>query len=162
MPQPDATASHPPLKPAKKTHRWRRGANSSLETKFPISREKYREFHRFGHRWRVTSGQKREIKSVPYGANSLRVRTGNFLTPYREIKSTDQGTFHRDQGNPALLLRYLAFRLVTEDRCAYRRPGALPVTPRLAGTPRPSRSPLAGHGNCLGRRRVSGGSETFI
>src|SRR5260370_20093365 len=45
---------------------------------------KYREFQRFGPRWRVTGGQNgNQISALR--ANSLRVRTGKFLTPYREL-----------------------------------------------------------------------------
>jgi hypothetical protein len=92
--------------------------------------------------------------------------TGQFPThPNREffaalqgIKSGDQGNFRPDQGKrpSARVLPVIG----TEDRCAYRRPGALPVSAArrnasaiaspLAGTelPRPTRV-------SAGRRRLS-------
>jgi hypothetical protein len=88
--------------------------------------------------------------------------TGQFPTrPNREffdalqgIKSSDQGTFHRDQGIP-LSSAIWPFAWVTEDRCAYRRPGALPVNPARRNASAIA-SPLAGT-ELLGPARVSAG-----
>ena len=60
-------------------------ANSSLKMpKFPASRGKYREFHQFGPRRRFGGSEKgHEISFLR--ANSLRILTGNFLRPCREL-----------------------------------------------------------------------------
>src|ERR1700732_5505859 len=60
---------------------WRSAALNQLMVAFATE---YREFHRFGPRRRVKGSQKRyQISTLR--ANSLSIRTGNFLPPYREL-----------------------------------------------------------------------------
>ena len=64
------------------------GVSSELvsEAKFPASREFTGNFIELGLGGASTAAKK-GIKPKPYRANSLRIRTGNFLRPCREFKS---------------------------------------------------------------------------
>jgi hypothetical protein len=68
------------------------------------------EFHRFGAQWRVNEGQKGHQLSV-LRANSLRIRTGNFLRPCRELNRTIREIFPLIR--EYALVRFLAFALPT-------------------------------------------------
>jgi hypothetical protein len=74
------------------TPRWRGESAANSSRKMPNSLlagniqgiSGIREFHRFGPRRRVKGSQKRyQISTLR--ANSLSIRTGNFLPPYREL-----------------------------------------------------------------------------
>src|SRR6266446_1762888 len=139
------------------------GGGSQLRTRLwsrgiPCYQGKYREFHRFGPRWRVTGGQNgNQISALR--ANSLRVRTGNFLTPYRELNRPIRELFTviRESRSPPPL-----FGLSPGDR------GPLRLSPPWGLTRQP-RSPerlghrvaARGHGIAWAGARL-GGSETFI
>jgi hypothetical protein len=103
--QPEQRAAQ---KGSHQTPRWRRqsGANSSLNTKFPVIQGKYREFHR-----------RRPSQLRIGGRNSYhnQVLTRKFPTqwnreligPYQGIKSAHQGMFPSEQGSPSLGLSFL-------------------------------------------------------
>src|SRR5215813_10795790 len=65
-----------------------------------------------------------------------------FFTALQGIKSGDQGNSRPDQGKEAFGSRFARNRS-TEHRCAYRRPGALPVNPARRNASAIA-SPLAG------------------
>jgi hypothetical protein len=65
-----------------------------------------------------------------------------FFAALQGIKSGDQGNFRPDQGKRPSA-RVLPVTGGTEDRCAYRRPGALPVNPARRNASAIA-SPLAG------------------
>jgi hypothetical protein len=73
------------------TPRWRResAANSSLEAKFPVSRENTGNFLDSGLGSALT-GAKKVINSVLYGPIPYASRTGNFLRPCRELNRANR------------------------------------------------------------------------